>query len=290
MAAKKSTVLRSVFVIIRIILGSAIYAVGIQWFFRPVSMVSGGITGISMIVNMLTGFPTGILMIILNIPIFIIAFRRFGYKFLLTSMVAMLTSSTTIDLLSIWNFGVTDDPFLGAIFGGLVCGVGLGLIYATGSTTGGMDVVSKIIRAKRPYINFGTFILITDAVVIAAYAVIFRRFDNAMYTVIAVYIYSRIIDLMLYGTSQCKLCQIISERSDDIKQEIVKTLKRGVTVVNARGAYSGMDKQILFCVVKRQQIVQIRRIVKDIDTSAFVIVSDTRDVFGNGFENINVEK
>jgi len=288
--SKKSTVLRSALNFIRIILGAFIFAIGIQWFFHPVSMISGGMTGISMIINLLTGFPTGIMIIILNVPVFIIALRRYGFKFMVTSLIGMLASSVAIDILSIWDFAATDDPFLAAIFGGLLCGMGLGLVYSTGATTGGTDIVAKLIREKKPYVNFGTFVLILDATVIAAYAAIFGRFDNAMYTVISVYVSTRIIDLILYGTSQCKLCHIISERSEEIKSEIVKTLNRGVTVIQAKGAYSGLDKQILLCVVKRQQIVEIRRIVKGIDTSAFVIVSDTRDVFGEGFGNITIEK
>lgn len=276
--------------IIKIVLGSMIYAAGIQWFFAPVGMVSGGLTGVSMIVNFLTGFPTGVLIIILNIPIFIISLKRYGLKFMLFSLVGMLVSSVSIDLMAMWDFAATDDPFLATIFGGLVCGFGLGMIYSTGATSGGMDIVAKLIREKRPYINYGIFVLILDAVVVAAYAVIFQRVEKAMYTVIAVYIYTRVIDLILYGTSQSKLCHIISERSNEIKQEIVNTLHRGVTVIQGKGAYSGQEKQILLCVVKRQQIVEIKRLVKGIDTSAFVIVSDTRDVFGEGFGNISIEK
>lgn len=276
--------------ILEIILGSVIFAAGIEWFFQPVEMVSGGVTGVSMIINYLTGLPIGVMLIIFNIPIFIVALKRYGLRFMLLSLVGMLTSSIAIDLMALVDFKVTDDPFLAAIFGGLVCGAGLGIVYTTGATTGGMDIVAKLIREKRPYINYGSFVLLLDAVVVGAYAVIFRRIDNAMYTVIAVYIYSRIIDLILYGTSQCKLCHIISERSDEIKAEIVGTLHRGVTVISGKGAYSGQDKQVLLCVVKRQQIIEIRRIVKSIDTSAFVIISDTRDVFGQGFGNITIEK
>lgn len=286
----KPTALSYVLNFLQIILGSAIFAVGIQWFFIPVSMVSGGMAGISMIFNMLTEFPIGVMIIILNVPIFIIALRRYGFKFLLGSLLGMICSSLAIDLLSIWDFAVTSDPFLAAIFGGLICGVGLGLVYATGATTGGTDIVAKLIREKKPYINFGTLVLVLDAIVIIAYAAIFRSFDKAMYTVISVYISARIIDIILYGMSQCKLCLIISERSDEIKTDIVNSLRRGLTVIPSKGAYSGLDKQILLCVVKRQQIIEIRRIVKSIDTTAFVIVSDTRDVFGEGFNNITIEK
>lgn len=287
---RRSDLLETVVNVIKITLGSIIYAAGIQWFFAPVGMVSGGVTGVSMIINFMTGFPIGVMIIILNIPIFIISLRRYGLKFMLLSLVGMFVSSISIDLLAIWQISATDDPFLATIFGGLVCGLGLGIVYSTGATSGGMDIVAKLIQEKKPYINYGVFVLILDAIIVAAYAVIFKQVEKAMYTVIAVYIYTHVIDLILYGTSQSKLCHIISERSNEIKEEIVSTLHRGVTVIQGKGAYSGQDKQILLCVVKRQQIVEIRRIVKSIDTSAFVIVSDTRDVFGQGFGNISVEK
>lgn len=276
--------------ILKIIIGSIIFAAGIQWLFAPVSMVSGGATGVAMIANLLTGIPTGLLIILINIPIFIISFKRYGMKFILLSLIGTLVSSIAIDIMAVWTVEITRDPFLATIFGGLVTGVGLGIVYSTGATTGGMDIVAKLLREKRPYMNYGTFVLILDAIVVAVYAVIFRRIENAMYTVLAVFIYTQIIDLILYGSSQSKLCHIISAQSSEIKGKIVETLNRGVTIIEGRGAYSGEEKQILLCVVKRQQIVEIKNIVKSIDTSAFVIVSNTRDVFGEGFGDISIEK
>lgn len=287
---KKSLTREMLPLILKIIIGSIIFAAGIQWLFAPVSMVSGGATGVAMIANLLTGIPTGLLIILINIPIFIISFKRYGMKFILLSLIGTLVSSIAIDIMAVWTVEITRDPFLATIFGGLVTGVGLGIVYSTGATTGGMDIVAKLLREKRPYMNYGTFVLILDAIVVAVYAVIFRRIENAMYTVLAVFIYTQIIDLILYGSSQSKLCHIISAQSSEIKGKIVETLNRGVTIIEGRGAYSGEEKQILLCVVKRQQIVEIKNIVKSIDTSAFVIVSNTRDVFGEGFGDISIEK
>ena len=287
---KKSLTREMLPLILKIIIGSIIFAAGIQWLFAPVSMVSGGATGVAMIANLLTGIPTGLLIILINIPIFIISFKRYGMKFILLSLIGTLVSSIAIDIMAVWTVEITRDPFLATIFGGLVTGVGLGIVYSTGATTGGMDIVAKLLREKRPYMNYGTFVLILDAIVVAVYAVIFRRIENAMYTVLAVFIYTQIIDLILYGSSQSKLCHIISAQSSEIKGKIVETLNRGVTIIEGRGAYSGEEKQILLCVVKRQQIVEIKNIVKSIDTYAFVIVSNTRDVFGEGFGDISIEK
>ena len=286
----KNNVMKTAGNVFKILIGSFIFAVGIQWFYHPAALVSGGVTGIAMIINYMTGAPVGIMLLILNIPLFVVALRRYGWRFLAGSLLGTLCSSVAIDLLSIVNVNITTEPLLAAVYGGILDGLGLGIVYSAGATTGGTDVVAKLIREKFPYVNFGTLILALDAVIISAYAIIFQNYENAMFTVIAVYIATRVIDLVLYGTSQSKLCHIISEYSDDIKTVIVEKLNRGVTVLQGKGAYSGQDKQVLLCVVKRQQIVEIKKIVKNIDKRAFVIVTDTRDVFGEGFGNISIDR
>lgn len=291
MDGKSRRVFSLAFSYFKILLGAAVYAAGIEWLFKPVDMVSGGITGASMIVNMLTGFPVGTLIIILNIPIFILALRKYGFKFMLSSIVGMLSSSLFIDLFdTVSGSPITADPVLAAVFGGIVTGLGMGLIFSADATSGGVDVIATLMRHRRPHLNFGTFILFLDALIISIYALVFRRYENAMYTVIAVFISSKVIDLTLYGVSQSKLCHIISDSSEEIKQEIVKTLRRGVTEFRGTGAYSGKEKQMLMCVVKRRQIVEIRKIIKRIDQDAFVIVTDARDVFGLGFAELISDK
>jgi len=274
----------------KILIGSAIFAAGIQWFYHPASLISGGVTGIAMIINYLTGLPVGVMIIAMNVPLFLIAFKSYGWRFMAGSLLGTVASSIFIDLFSLIPYHITTEPFLASIYGGIITGLGLGIVFTTGSTTGGTDVVAKLIKEKFPYVNFGTMILVLDAVIIAVYALLFRKYDSAMYTIIAVYVAARVIDLVLYGASQSKLCHIISEYSDEIKTAIVEKLNRGVTVLQGKGAYSGQDKQVLLCVVKRQQIVEIKKIVKSIDKRAFVIVTDTRDVFGEGFGDISIDK
>lgn len=291
MKMSSKMILEAALNIFKILLGSVIFAIGIQWFYHPAALLSGGVTGIAMIINYLApSAPVGVMIIALNIPVFIIALRKYGWRFMAGSLLGTLFSAVAIDLLALVDFSITTEPFLASIYGGIITGLGLGIVYTTGSTTGGTDVVAKLIRGKFPYVNFGTMILVLDAVIIAAYALLFKKYENAMYTVIAVYVAARVIDLVLYGSSQSKLCHIISEYSDEIKVAIVQKLNRGVTVLSGKGAYSGADKQILLCVVKRQQIIEIKKIVKNIDKSAFVIVTDTRDVFGEGFGDISIDK
>lgn len=273
--------------VIKIILGATIFAMGIQWFYHPAQLLSGGITGVALIINYINShFRVGIMMIALNVPLFVVALKHYGWRFIASSFIGMISSSLIIDFLGTFRIDFTTQPILAALYGGVLTGFGLGLVYSTGATTGGTDIIAKLIRERFPYLNFGTLILYLDAIIIAAYAVIFHKFDNAMYTVVGIYVASKMIDLVLYGTSQSKLCLIISEHSDEIKEAIVEKLHRGVTVLYGKGAYSGADKQVLLCAIKHQQIVEIRNVIRGIDESAFVIVTDARDVFGQNFGNI----
>lgn len=270
-----------------ITVGSVIYAVGFQFFMYPNSVVSGGVTGISMIINHFTRFPVGVMIIIFNIPLFIVAWRHFGSKFLMSTLAAVVLSSVIVDLFAATGIVLTSDPMLAAIIGGAIKGAGLGIIYYMGATAGGADIVAKIIRQKYPYINFGTILLLMDVVIIAAYAVILGRYDSAMYSVIAMYVVSKVIDLALYGIDNSSLCYIISENSEELIKGIINgPIRRGVTVLEGEGAYSGRHKHIIMCVIKRTQISQMRRLVKTLDERAFFIVTDAKNVFGNGFENI----
>ena len=270
-----------------IVLGCVIYAVGFQFFMYPNNIVSGGIVGVAMIFNELLPMPVGVTTIILNIPLFVIAWRYFGLDFLISSLVGMALSSAFVDLFAMFKIVLTNDPMLASIIGGVIKGVGLGVIYYVGSTTGGVDIVAKMLRMKNPHLNLGTILLLIDAAIIIAYAVILNKYESAMYSVITMFVVSKVIDLALYGIDNSCICYIISEKSSDISHEIISGhMHRGVTILEGRGAYSGKEKQVIMCVIKRQQIAEIRRIIRNLDENAFFIVSDAKNVFGNGFENI----
>lgn len=269
------------------LIGAVIYAFGFQYFTYQNAIVSGGVSGVAMIINYLTEFPVGILIIIINVPLFIIAWRRLGLGFMIASLAGMALSSAAIDIFALFPLHITSELMLAAVYGGVVMGFGLGLVYSAGATTGGVDIIAKLMRMNRPYINMGTLILGLDIVVIVAFALIFRRYDSAMYAIISMYIHAKVIDLVLYGTSISKMCYIISEESERLKTAIVEQMERGVTLLKGSGAWSGREKQVILCVIKRQQIVELRRIVRSIDTKAFLIVTEARDVFGEGFEDIN---
>ena len=269
--------------------GAACYAVGYCFFFYPNSVVPGGVTGVSTIVNFLTGAPVGVLSIVLNIPLFAFAWRHFGLRFMLMSGAGMALTYIFIDVFNLLGFAATHDPLLACTIGAALNGTGLGLVYRSGATTGGTDIIAKVLRQKYPYINFGTFIMALNVVIISAYALIFRRLDAAFYAVIAMFVVSRAIDTVLYGLDTSKVCYLISNKSAELDEAITATMHRGVTKLRGEGGYTGEEREVLMCVIKKRQITDIRKLVKAIDPNAFFIVTDAKDVFGNGFGNINEE-
>lgn len=271
---------------ILIVIGAVLYAAGFQFFFYPNDIITGGVTGISMIFNFLTGFPVGTMIIIINIPMFFLAWRQFGVRFMIGSLVGMGLSSILVDVFAMMNLCATDNLLLACIYGGLFTGVGLGLIYLAGVTTGGVDIVAKLVRKKKPYFNLGTVILMMDIVVISSFALTFNKFESAMYAIIGMFISARAIDTVLYGLNTSKICYIISDENQKIQSAITQELQRGVTLLHGEGAYTGTPKKVIFCAIKKQQIADIRRIIRIIDPHAFFIVTDSKDVFGDGFGDI----
>ena len=271
-----------------ILAGSAIYAVGFQFFMFPNEIVSGGVTGIAMIINAFTHWPVGLMIIVMNIPLFAVSWRHFGLNFLIGSLVGMAVSSAFVDLFALTGIVMTDDPMLATIIGGVIKGAGLGMIYYVGATTGGIDIVAKILRQRFSQINFGTMILIMDTVIIVTYALVMKQYQSAMYSVIAMFVVSKVVDLFLYGIDNSALCYIISEKSDELTASILSGhMHRGVTILEGEGAYSHTPKHVLLCVVKRTQIPELRRLVKSLDERAFFVVTDAKNVFGKGFESIS---
>lgn len=285
---KKEKIFKKIRKYLVILAGVLIYAVGFQFFLYPNAIVSGGIVGVSMIINHLTGLPVGVMTIIMNIPLFLVAWRHFGIDFLIGSLVGMLLSSIAVDFFATMGIVATTDPMLASIIGGVIKGFGLGIIYFVGATTGGVDIVAKFLRRRFAQINFGTIILIVDVFIIIGYAVILNRYESAMYSVIAMFVVSKVIDLVLYGIDNSNICYIISENSQELISQIISGhVRRGVTILEGEGAYSHRKKDVIMCVIKRTQIAEIRRLVKNVDEHAFFIVVDAKNVFGNGFENIS---
>lgn len=272
--------------IAKLILGSAIAAAAFQLFTFPNSIVSGGVTGIAQIIHLLTNLPTGVMNIILNIPLFIIGWRQLGLRTMVGALAVMLMTSVFIDAFAVTKAVATDDPLLASVYGGVLNGAGFGLIYTTGTTSGGIDILAKLLRRKYPHINFGNFILGMNVVVVLTFAVLFQKFESCMYTMIMMFITTKVINLLLYGSNVSTVCYIISSVPAELSDAINREVHRGVTFLRGQGGWSGHDQPVILCVIKRQEIAQIRALVREIDNKAFLIVTEAKDVFGKNFENI----
>jgi uncharacterized membrane-anchored protein YitT (DUF2179 family) len=286
---KNRQALRFILAYLKITIGAAIYSAGFQFFTFPNAIPTGGLTGVAMILNFLLNLPVGALTIVMNVPLFIFAWKKFGFQYMLASLIGMLLSSVLVDFFAGFPFAVTKEPLLAAIYGGIVKGFGLGLVYSAGGTTGGVDIIAKVLRKRYAYINFGTIILGMDVIVIVAFAITLDKIDSAMYGIITMFVTSKLVDLVLYGAVNSKSCYIISENHREISSAIQSRLHRGATLLTGEGAYTGEGKSVILCVIKTQQIVELRKIVKSIDEKAFVIVTDATEVFGQGFLSIDSE-
>ena len=275
---------RNLVSVLLITLGAAVYAFGFVCFYQPNAMASGGVTGIAQIINHLfPAIPVGITVIVLNVPLFILGFKFIGVKLLLGSLWAMFISSVFIDVITpLFNWQAT-DPFLACVFGGVTMGLSLGLVIGQGSTTGGTDLLARLLKLKFKWLSMGRILLVIDLVVIVLVAVAFREVNSMLYGLVALYISSLVMDGVLYGMDTAKVAYIISDRNDDISHTLVHKMDKGVTVLYGKGAYSGMEKKVLMCAFKQREIADIKSAVKSIDPDAFLIVCDAHEVLGEGF-------
>lgn len=280
---------RTSFNLLRILVGTLIAASSFRYLTFPNSIVSGGITGIAQILNLLIGTPVGIMVIVINIPLFLLAWKKLGRSFVLISLFAMLANSLFIDLLELFPYHITSDPLLAAVYGGLLNGTGWGLVYVTGATGGGIDIPVRLIRRKYPHINFSMIQLCINATIIVSFAVIFRKFESSMYTIICMFISAKVVDTVAYGPINARLCYIISNKNTELEQAIFSHLGHGVTRLHGEGAWSKKEREVIMCVIRRQQIAELRKLVQTIDPQAFTIISDARGVYGKGFDNIAKE-
>lgn len=267
-----------------ITLGAIFFAVGFVWFYQPNGIASGGVTGIAQLINHIFPFiPVGTSVIVLNIPLFILGWRLIGGKLLIGSLWAMFISSVIIDAITPLPFWQAMDPMLASIFGGISMGLSLGLIIQQGSTTGGSDLLARLLKLKLAWLPMGKLLLIIDAIVIVAVAIAFRTLNAMLYGIVAMYIASLVMDGVLYGLDNAKVAYIISDHNDEINRILVHDLDKGVTIIPGFGGYSGAEKKVLMCAFKQKEIAVIKAAVKEADPDAFLIVCNAHEVLGEGF-------
>ncbi|MEG1848366.1 MAG: YitT family protein [Lachnospiraceae bacterium] len=274
---------------ILITIASAIYAVGVSMFLDPNNLASGGVTGIAIILNRFTGIETGTMFLILNIPIILLGFWKFGLKFIISTFYSIFMVSIFTNLFA--PFGAaTTDQFLAAMAGSALVAVGIGLIFKAGSTSGGVDIIVKCLRIRYPHLKSGALFLILDMAIVVAAGIVFRDLDTALYAGLAVIICSAVLDVVLYGRDEAKLIYIISNRFTKIADRLMEEVDVGVTYIKGQGAYSNTDKQVIMCVIKKQSAPRVEVIVKEEDADAFMIVSSASEIFGEGYKSYFSEK
>ena len=264
-------------------------AVAISLFIDPNNLVPGGVTGIAIIISRFLKVETGTLIFVFNIPILLFAIWQFGIKFTISTIYAITLISAFTNILA--PIGpATNDILLAALAGGVLYAVSIGFIMKMGATTGGMDIIVKWLRTKLPYLKTGVLFFITDVIIISMSGIVLKNIDAALYAGITVVVNSIVLDIVLYGKDEAKLLYIISDRPKEITERLLTELDVGVTYIEGRGAYSGKEKQVLMCVVKKQVSPRVEVIVKEEDTDAFMVISSATEIFGEGFKSYFSER
>ena len=264
------------------IIGGAIVGIGEAWVLIPLKLTTGGFNGIAMMVYYIFNIPTAITSLCLNIPLFIIATKVLGIKYSFKSLLGMLSLSLMLSVATNWQ-PLTTDMFLASIFGSTIIGIGIAIAIRGGSTTGGTDLMAKLIQSKYKYLNLGELIFIIDGIIIAIAAFTFESIEIALYSAIAVFVMTKIIDFIIDGGKYAKAIMIISNKTDEISDYIMNDVKRGVTLLDGKGAYSGDERTIIFCIANKREIPMIKDKIKEIDINSFVIVTTVSEAIGLGF-------
>lgn len=267
-----------------ITLAAALFGMGISLFIEPNDLAPGGISGLSIVVSRLLLVAPGTLFLILNLPIMALGAWKFGGRFIASTLYAIFMVSVATNLFEMVP-PFTSDPLMGAVFGGALVALGIGMVLRCGATTGGTDIVVKCMKLRKPYIKTGTIFLAVDAVIIGIAGLVFGDVDTVLYSIISVAVTSRILDLVLYGRDEAKMIYIISNLAQPITERILKELQTGVTYLSGTGAYKKEQKQIIFCVVKKQNTYKVEEIVKQEDSSAFMIISSATEIYGEGYKS-----
>lgn len=272
-----------------ITIAALIQSVAISLFLDPNDLAPGGVTGIAIILNRLSQVETGTLILLINIPILAIGLWKFGFRFLVSTLYCTLLVSFFTNLLA--PFGpATEDKLLAALAGSMLIALGIGWVFKAGATTGGTDVIIKLLRLKFPHLKTGALFLITDIIIVAISAFVFRDLNAALYAGIAVAVTSFGLDVVLYGRDGAKLIYIISDESVKITKRILEEIDAGVTHIQGTGAYSGKEKSVIMCVVRKQLAPRAEAIVKEEDPDSFMIVTSATEIYGEGYKSYFSEK
>ncbi len=275
--------LRPALELFELVAGCAIMALGFNIFLAPNDINAGGLTGLAMALHHVLGFGSiGMFMVIMNLPLFIISGYKIGKKFFIGSLIGMGLSSLFIDLFSFIP-APEIEPLIGALYGGVVCGLGLGLAFLSGASTGGSDIAVRLLKQRYQNVPIGTINICFDACVIIIAALVFRKLSVALYSGIAIFVLGLVVDAVVYHFDYSKVALIITKKHEQVVTEIDRQLDRGATYLRGEGSYSREEMLVVLTAVKRYQVSDLKRLVMEVDPSAFVIMQDAHQVLGDGF-------
>jgi len=265
------------------IAGSAVFAAGFAFFLEPNDLSPGGISGLALLLVELTGFGSvGVLSILMNLPLFVLGGLKIGKQFFVGSLIGMVLSSLLIDGFAAMQLPAV-EPVIAIIYGGVICGLGLGLVFVNGTSTGGSDILVRLLKLRYRNVPIGQISLTFDAAVVLLTGLVFRDMNKALYTGITVYLCGKMVDAVVYRFDYSKVALIISREYEAIAREIGIKLERGATFLHGEGSYSGADTKVVLVAIKKQQLAELKELVMDLDESAFVIVQEAHQVLGDGF-------
>ena len=273
--------------LLMIAVGSAIFSLGFDLFLEPAGISCGGVSGIAMLIVYATKskfLTVGILSALINLPLFFFGYHKIGKLFFFGSLLGMVVTSVGFDLFARILPIPKTEPLVAAIFGGVIIGAGLGIVFIAGASTGGVDIVARLLKLKFRNFTIGKILLCMDLCTAVATGIVYGEFNNTLYSVITLVLSSFVLDKVVYGMDYAKVALIISDRYEEIAQAIDTQLDRGVTLLHGQGFYLRSDKFVLLSAVKRKQLAQLKDLVMSIDPSAFIILQDAHQVLGDGFK------
>ena len=274
----------------KIILGDMLFALGFNLFLQPNGLNAGGLSGLAMVLVHLLGFGTvGIVTAVVNLPLFIIGGKKLGKNFFFGSLLGMVFLSLAIDLLA-WVPIPDVEPLIAALYGGVICGVGLGIVFTSGGTTGGSDIVVRLLKLRYRHVPIGIINICFDLCVATLTGIAFRDVNSALYSGVAIFVTGNVVDAVVYRFDYSKVALIISPRYEEIAKMITTQLERGATFLHGQGVYKGVDTKVVLTAVKKQQLPELKRLVSEIDPDAFVIVQEAHQVLGDGFSRYSKEE
>lgn len=264
--------------------------ISVAMFTAPNRIAPGGVTGIATIINFLFGLPIGTGAMLINIPLLLVAYKILGRRFTLLTLKSTFIMSLFIDLCAMFLPPYQGNLLLAAMFGGATGGIGLGLVFMRGSTTGGTDILCRLAKLKFPHMPFGKVLLVLDGFVIVAAAVVYQNIESALYALVTILASSKMIDMILYGLDKGKVVYVVSACNREIAKAIIEEMDRSATLLKSVGAYSQKDQEMLMCAVRDDQYPLLKKIVLQIDKNAFMIVADAGEILGEGWRGIDSEK